>query len=201
MMDFNHAEFWEGSYRDARLNWDLGGPTPVFCTLAEERAFPAGRLIVLGAGLGHDARLFARHGHHVTALDFAPGAVRAMRALQDPAHPIVILQADFFALPSALDGVFDVVLEYVFYCAIDPARRPDYAEGVARLLRPGGRFVGLVFPTDKRPGGPPFTARPEELIGLLEAQGLVLERREARPETIKPRRGREELVVMRRLPD
>jgi SAM-dependent methyltransferase len=199
-MDVNHADFWESNYRDARLNWDLGGPTPVFRALAEEGAFPAGRLIVLGAGLGHDARLFARHGHEVTALDFAPGAARAMRALQDPAHPVDILQADFFSLPQALDRGFDAVLEYVFYCAIDPARRPDYAKTVARLLRPGGRFIGLIFPTDERPGGPPFTSRPEELIALLEGQGLALERRETRPETIKPRRGREELVVMRRLP-
>jgi SAM-dependent methyltransferase len=199
-MDPNHADFWEANYRGARLNWDLGGPTPVFCALAESGIIPPGRMIVLGAGLGHDARLFARHGHQVTALDFAPGAARAMSALQDPAHPIVVLQADFFNLPPALDGIFDTVLEYVFYCAIDPVRRPAYAEVVARLLRPDGRFFGLIFPTDEHPGGPPFTARPAELIALLEARGLALERREVRPETIKPRRDREELVVMRLAP-
>jgi SAM-dependent methyltransferase len=197
-MDANDAAFWESNYRDARLNWDLGGPTPVFCALAEGGTLPPGRMIVLGAGLGHDARLFARHDFQVTALDFAPGAARAMRALQDPAHPIVILQEDFFALPPALDGLFDYVLEYVFYCAIDPGRRADYAGVVARLLRPGGQFIGLVFPTDERPGGPPFQARPEELAHLLAERGLGLEARGPHPATIKPRRGREELLLMRK---
>ncbi|MBK7217071.1 MAG: hypothetical protein IPH95_08465 [Candidatus Promineofilum sp.] len=79
-----------------------------------EREFAPGRMIVPGAGLGDDARLFARHGFQVTAVDFAPTAAQAMRARQASAAPIVILQADWFTLPAVLRGVFDYVLEYVF---------------------------------------------------------------------------------------
>ena len=194
--DPNTADFWEANYREGRRRWELGGATPVFRRLAEGGAFAPGRMIVPGAGLGDDARLFARHGFQVTAVDFAPTAVRAMHARQDPAAPLVILQADWFALPGALSGVFDYVLEYVFVGAIDPARREAYADVVAGLLRPGGRFVGLLGPISAPIGGPPFAVRPDDIIALLAARGLSLLRREWPPDSVPQRQGVEALVVM-----
>ena len=77
--DPNTAAFWEANYREGQRRWELGGATPVFRRLAESGEFAPGRMIVPGAGLGDDARLFARHGFQVTAVDFAPTAARAMR--------------------------------------------------------------------------------------------------------------------------
>jgi hypothetical protein len=65
MSDVNSPQFWQQSYQDGRFPWDLGGPTPVFQRLLEHKRFPPGRMIVLGAGRGHDARLFARYGFNV----------------------------------------------------------------------------------------------------------------------------------------
>lgn len=192
--------FWESNYRAARLPWDLNGPTPALARLAADSDFHPGRMIVPGAGMGHDARLFARRGFQVTAVDFAPGAVRAMLALQDPAAPLIILQADLFALPPALTGVFDYVLEYYCYCAIHPARREEYARVVAELLQPGGRFVGLMGPTGVRAGGPPYAVHVDALIALLQASGLDLLHREFPPNSIPTRKGNEELVVMAKRP-
>ena len=194
--DPNTPDFWESNYRAGPRRWELGGATPVFQRLAESGEFAPGRMIVPGAGLGDDARLFARHGFQVTAVDFAPTAAQAMRARQDPAAPIVILQADWFNLPAALRGVFDYVLEYVFVGAIDPARREAYADVVAGLLRPGGRFIGLLGPIGAPPGGPPFAVQPDDIIALLAARGLSLLRREWPPDSVPQRRGVEELVVM-----
>ncbi len=194
--DPNTADFWEANYRAGPRRWELGGATPVFRRLAESGEFAPGRMIVPGAGLGDDARLFARYGFQVTAVDFAPTAVRALHARQDPTAPIVILKADWFALPAALNGRFDYVLEYVFVGAIDPTRRATYADVVAGLLRPGGRFIGLLWPTGARPGGPPFAVRPDDIIALLAARGLSLVRREWPPDSVPHRQGVEELVVM-----
>ena len=158
--EHNTPEFWECNYRQGERRWELGGATPVFRRLAESGEFAPGRMIVPGAGLGDDARLFARHGFQVTAVDFAPSAAQAMHARQDPNAPIIILRADWFDLPAALSGVFDYVLEYVFVTAIDPARREAYADVVAGLLRPGGRFIGLLGPIGAPPGGPPLPSPP-----------------------------------------
>ncbi len=200
MSDINRPDFWETIYRQGQAPWDLGQPTPVFRRLAENGALSPGRMIVLGAGLGHDARLFARHDFQVTAVDFADQAVAAMHRLADPNAPIVIMQADLFNLPALFDRLFDYVLEYVCYCALDPSRREEYADVVHDLLGPGGRYVALAFPIEEREGGPPFSVDPAELISLLQARGFTLERREEPADSVPNRRGREELLILQKQP-
>ena len=196
--DHTTPGFWEANYRQGQRRWELGGATPVFQRLAESGEFAPGRMIIPGAGLGDDGRLFARHGFQVTAVDFAPTAARAMHARQDPAEPLVILQADWFDLPPRLNGVFDYVLEYVFIAAIDPAQRAAFADVVAALLRPGGTFIGLLWPIGTHSGGPPFAVQPDDVIALLADRGLSLLRRERPPDSVPWRQGKEELVVMAR---
>lgn len=198
MSGVSTKEFWQRLYEKGRTGWDLGGPTPVFRRLVEEGRFQPERMIVLGAGRGYDARLFARHGYQVTAVDFAPAAVAALRARNDPEAPLAVINADIFDLNSMLFGAFDYVLEYTFYCAIDPQRRAEYAAIVSDLLAPGGRFIGLAFPIGEREGGPPFAVDPDELITLLEERELRLEHRETPPDSVSPRRGREELLILRK---
>ena len=193
--DVNSPEKWDANYRDGTDGWDLGDPTPVFRRLLAEGRFAPGRLIVLGAGRGHDAREFARHGFEVTAVDFSPLAAREMERLADPAAPVQVLQKDLFSLPAGLDGSFDYVLEYTCFCAIDPARRGDYARLVRRLLKPGGIYIDLAFPLDGRAGGPPFAVTQGEITDLFGGQGFALLEREKPADSISPRRGAEELFI------
>lgn len=196
MSDVDSPEFWQSIYKAGATHWDLGGTTPVFCTLAESGKYPPGRMIVLGAGRGYDARMFARKGFTVTAVDFASEAVRDMQMLAKPDAPVAALRADIFKLPPFFKGTFDYVLEYVTYCAIDPSRRGDYADVVADLLAPSGRFIGLIFPLGCHEGGPPFAVDADELVRKFEQRGLRLVHREFPEDSIKPRKGREELIIV-----
>lgn len=195
MTNVNSAKFWENVYQNGRAPWDLGKPTPVFRRLLESEQFTPGRMIVLGAGLGHDARMFARHGFTVTAVDFAAEAAREMQALNDLEAPVDIIHADIFALPEALNGTFDYVLEYTCFCAIDPQRRPEYADLVTSLLKPGGIYIALAFPIWDRPGGPPFAVSPDELIQLLSGRGFNLHQRQRPADSVPSRREFEELLI------
>jgi methyl halide transferase len=197
-MDANQPRFWESNYHSGRLPWDLAQPVPVFRHLVKSGRFPPGKMIVPGAGTGHDARLFARHGFQVTAVDFAPGAIKAMQALQVPNASIIIMQADLFDLPSFLTGRFDYVLEYTCFCAIDPGRRGEYADVVHGLLRPGGTFLALAWPIGSRAGGPPFTIQPEVMIALFADRGFSLLHREIPFDSVPERQGQEELILMQR---
>ena len=192
----NSPAFWEKIYREGRAGWDLGGPTPAFRRHLLAGALAPGRLMVLGAGRGHDAREFARHGFSVTAVDFADEPVRDMRALADPHAPVEILQSDIFQLPQSLNGAFDMLLEYTCYCAIHPSRRGEYADVVARLLRPGAAYLAMLFPLDDHAGGPPFAVSPAEFIALFEARGFRLNWREAPLDSAPQRRGIEELLLL-----
>ncbi len=197
-LDVNLPEKWEADYQGGTDGWDLAGPTPVLKRLATSGRFPPGRMLVPCAGRGHDAREFARHGFDVTAVDFSPSAVNEMRRLADPQAPIAIVQHDLFELPHRYDGTFDYVLQYTCFCAIDPGRRTDYADLIARLLKPGGIYIDLAFPLDARRGGPPFATSAAEIIALFEGRGFQLAAREQPADSISPRRHAEELLVFRK---
>ena len=58
--DVNSPHFWDELYKSNHFHWDLGGPTLVFQSLAERRLLKPGKMLVLGAGRGHDADRFQR---------------------------------------------------------------------------------------------------------------------------------------------
>jgi len=194
----NSPSKWEADYERKTDGWDLGGPTPVFKRLASSGQFKPGQMIVLGAGRGHDAREFARHGFSVTAVDFASHAVHEMQRLADPSAPVEILQSDLFALPHGFKNTFDYVLEYTCFCAIDPNRRAEYADLVTHLLKPEGVYIDLAFPLDGRAGGPPFAVKESEVIDLFQKRGLNLISREKPDESISKRRHAEELFIFQK---
>jgi len=198
MKDVNSPQKWDADYARRTDGWDLGGPTPVFRRLASSRKLAPGRMLVICAGRGHDAREFARHGFQVTAVDFAAHAVREMHRLQDPTAPIEVWQQDLFELPEDLSHSFDYILEYTCFCAIDPRRRAEYADLITRLLRRGGLFINLAFPLDERTGGPPFAVKGSEILGLFRKRGFKLLWHEKPPDSVGPRRPAEELFIFQK---
>lgn len=195
----DEAAFWQDLYRSNGARWDLGAPTPVFARLAANGQMAVGAMIVLGAGHGHDARMFAHYGFAVTAVDFATDAIETMQALDDPRNPVAIVQSDFFALSPDYNGRFQYVLDYTSFCAIDPARRGEYVDLVARLLAKNGRFITLAFPIGTRSGGPPFTVQPDNIIERFTERRFQLIHREMPPDSVASRKGVEELLIMQKM--
>ena len=198
MSDVNSPSFWEESYRSGRTGWDLGMPTPVFQRLAESEIFLPGKMLVICAGRGYDARLFARRGFQVTAVDFADQAVKEMQSMLNPDLSMEVIQADLFDLPAFMQAEFDYILEYTCFCAIDPQRRTDYIESVSSLLKPGGYYIALAFPIAQRTGGPPFLVTPDELIDPLGDRGFELITREIPGDSVPGREGIEELLILKK---
>jgi len=196
--DVNSPQKWEADYLRGTDGWDLGGATPIFKRLASSKRFKPGRMIVLGAGRGHDAREFSRHGFNVTAVDFSEYVVKQMRELNEPDAPIEILQHDIFTLPEELNNSFDYLLEYTCFCAIDPQRRSEYADLVTRLLKSNGTYIDLAFPLDTHAGGPPFSVSESEIFDLFLSRGFKLLMREKPEDSVKPRRHAEELFIFQK---
>ena len=198
MSDVSSPSFWEENYRSGHTGWDLGMPTPVFQRLAESGKFPPGKMLVLCAGRGYDARLFARLGFNVTAVDFAEEAVKEMQTLVDPNISMEVIQADLFDLPVFMNEEFDYILEYTCFCAIDPQRRADYIHSVSSLLKLGGIYIALAFPIGGRTGGPPFVVTPDELVEPLSERGFELILREVPEDSVPGREGIEELLILKK---
>jgi len=192
-------EYWEEAYVADDMGWDLGGPTPVFKAWIQTEPSPL-NICILGAGNGWDAIEFTQSGHKVTAVDFAESAVKNMKnaAITNKVE-FTILHCDIFNIDDFYFQKFDVVLEYTCFCAIDPSQRINYIQLVNNLLKPGGRFVGLLFPTDKLPsdGGPPFAVNIDNTLSQFQNH-FTLEKRQEHELSISPRKGREEFIILRK---
>ena len=205
-IDHNSSEYWSQRYQTGNNQWDLGKETAVFKTLLDTSPYfsqpPEQPFSVLipGCGFGHDAIAFAQRGFEVTALDFAPEPLEylAQQARMNNVR-LNILERDVFTLSWDLPSSFDIVIEYACYCAIDPARRQEYANVLASTLKPGGIVAGLFFPMDEVVRtSPPFSVHDEEIHQQFEKAGFVLVSSELPRESHPARAGRERLMIFRK---
>ena len=98
------------------------------------------RVLELGCGAAAGARWLAGQGAEVTGLDLSAGMLRhAARAARRSGVRVPLVQADALALPFR-DAAFDVVCT-AFGAVPFVADSAAVMREVARVLRPGGRWV------------------------------------------------------------
>ena len=189
---------WEDRYRTGDMPWEKGSAHPALIAFLKSNPV-RGRVLVPGCGLGHDVRALAATADEVIGLDIAPAAIQ-----QAKAHPSVggerYLRGDFFDLPPALRGSFDLVFEHTCFCAIDPALRGDYVSAVTSALRPEGELLAVFYldpGLDPGETGPPFGVAPVELDALFGSRFDVI--KEWNPTMTYPgREGRETCRILKR---
>lgn len=194
---------WNERYLKGETPWEKGAPAPPLLELLEKtdpEIWGGGKVLVPGCGTGHDVRALSSRGIKALGLDLAEEAFRRAEA-----HPKVGEEnyeiADFLDAGWREGKHFSAIWEHTCFCAIDPARREDYAKACADLIVTGGCLVGVFFLNPYDPGedweGPPFPTEVQELDSYFSPWF----KREAAwvPESAYPgREGREWLAVYRR---
>ncbi|MFV8749327.1 methyltransferase domain-containing protein [Nannocystaceae bacterium ST9] len=164
------ASVWNARYAEGSDRWDLGRAPPILDRLiAEQRA--RRRVLVPGAGHGHDALAWARAGHRVVAFDIAPLAVASLRRrASEQGVEVDAREVDVLAPPVELRGEFDLVWEQTCLCALAPEQRRPYLQAMSHLLGPSGQMVALLW-NHGNEGGPPWDMNPvlveQLLVGLF----------------------------------
>ena len=165
----DYPDFWDRKYILNESKWDIGFPTPVFVDWFNKNSKKK-KILVPGCGIGHDALFLARKGHDVYALDFSNEAIKSLsrRAETENIH-INILNKSIFDMKNYYQK-FDIILEYTFFCAINPIDRFKYIKVAYNLLVDNGLFVGMLLPIQKalNEGGPPFGVDLPETISMFE---------------------------------
>lgn len=153
---------WEKCYQEGATPWDRGGAAPPLSELLAHLGtapWGGGPVLVPGCGTGHDVRELAAAGIPAVGLDISPTAVAQASAL--PATGGECYECGDFLDPLWAEGRrFRAIWEHTCFCAIDPARRADYARAAAAVLAPGCCLFGVFYLDPHKPGeshdGPPF---------------------------------------------
>jgi SAM-dependent methyltransferase len=126
-------------------NWDIGRPQRAFVHLEEAGAIGP-RVLDVGCGTGELALFLARRGHRVLGVDFAPRAVATAREKarwrRVDAQFLVWDALDLPALASR-GLTFDTVTDSAMLHTLAGSDRDRFVDGVASVLRPGGRLLVL----------------------------------------------------------
>jgi SAM-dependent methyltransferase len=150
--------------------WDTGRPQPA---LVESAGLVTGTVLDAGCGTGENALFFAARGHQVTGIDFLQEPIeRAKRKAAQRGIAATFLVRDALTL-AGWGERFDTVIDSgLFHVFPDDARR-RYVEGLARVLRLGGRLLLLCF-SDAEPGthGPRRVSRAELEAAFTEGWEL-----------------------------
>jgi cyclopropane fatty-acyl-phospholipid synthase-like methyltransferase len=163
--------------------WDIGKPQKPFLDVADQIT---GSILDAGCGTGDTALFLAGRGCQVTGIDFLEVPIRraqgkaAERGLQ-----VTFLVKDAMTLndwSERFDNGIDSGLFHVF----SDADRQRYVEGLATVLKPGGRLFLMCF-SDEEPGtqGPRRVSKTELQDAFAHGwsiQSIEPSRAEVRPD-------------------
>jgi SAM-dependent methyltransferase len=171
------AEHWDERYRGAGLVWSAG---PNQFVEAECADLPPGRALDLACGEGRNAVWLAARGWHVTGVDFSAVALEKAAAVSVDDERLTWVCAD--VLTYRTDELADLIV--LAYLQVSETERRQVLTNAVADLAPGG--VLLLISHDLSnftdgvggPQNPAVLTTPVAVAGLLEGEGLVIDRAE-----------------------
>ena len=139
--------------------WDIDGPQKALADAADKIQ---GSILDAGCGTGETALYFASRGHKVTGIDFLDEPIRrAKQKAVERKLPVSFFVMNALALQQ-LPEVFDSAIDSGLFHVFSDEDRRRYVEGLASVLKPGGRLFLICF-SDAEPGeqGPRRVSRRE----------------------------------------
>ena len=162
--------------------WEIGRPQKAILDVADRIT---GSVLDSGCGTGENALFLASRGQKVTGIDFLAEPINlAKQKAGEWGLTATFLVMDALALKE-LREVFDNVIDSGLFHVFGDDDRRRYVEGLASVLKPGGRLFLLCF-SDAEPGeqGPRRVTRKE--IEDAFTEGWVVESIEPSRYEVRP---------------
>jgi len=194
------ANYWTDRWANGQTGWDIGHPNHGLVAEVKKRFPPTTKILIPGAGRGLEAEALWEAGYLDTYVcDWAPNAfeqllksavlAKAIPNLEERRSRLIV--SDFFELRNS----FDLIIEQTFFCALDPSLREAYVDQASSLLKPVGKWLGILFDCHFPTNGPPFGGDKELYIKLF-SKSFEIEYFEQFDASIAPRQGKELLGLM-----
>lgn len=165
VLELPEETFWNDRYKSNETGWDLGKVSPPLKAYIDHLRDKNIRILIPGCGNSYEAEYLLEKGFkNITLIDIAPALVEKLKIKFQSDPNIRIVLGDFFTHT----GVYDLVLEQTFFCAIHPLLRKAYVSKMKDLLDQGGRIAGVLFDKKFEKEGPPYGGSKEEYRNLFE---------------------------------
>ena len=129
-----------------KIPWNIETPPDILVRLVRNRRLVPCRTIEFGCGAGNYAVWLAQQGFDVTGIDISPSAIElAQENARSQGVQCTFLVADVLGDLPEVKGPFDFSFDWELLHHIYPDDRPRYVANVARLLRPGARYLSVCF--------------------------------------------------------
>ncbi len=162
--------------------WDIGKPQKPFIDVADRIT---GSVLDAGCGTGDTALFLAERGCKVTGIDFLDVPIqRAKQKAAERGVPATLLVKDAMTLKDWTER-FDAVIDSGLFHVFSDDDRRRYVDGLATVLKPGGRLFLMCF-SDQEPGeqGPRRVSKKE--LHSAFAEGWSIESVEAVQIEVRP---------------
>ena len=188
------GKYWDEKYVLNSTGWDIGYVSTPLKEYFDQLRDKNIKILIPGAGRAWEAEYLYQNGfNNVTILDYSIEAIKEVtnRCPDFPRENIVT--DDFFHHK----GKYDLIIEQTFFSSLNPGQRKDYAKHVDKLLKNGGKLVGLLFNHRFEFDGPPFGGTENEYLRLFSSIFDILKMEPAN-NSIKPRKGRELFMLLQK---
>lgn len=188
------AGYWDRQYKNNKTGWDVGYASTPIKEFIDHLSDKSLSILVPGAGNAYEVEyLFNKGFRNTFLLDFSREGIRSFqhRCPEFPEEQIIC--EDFFIHK----GSYDLIIEQTFFSSVSRLKRHDFSKKIYHLLNPGGHFAGLLFNHEFDFDGPPYGGTFEEYLKLF-GNKFIIEKMEVAYNSIKPRRGRELFVMLRK---
>lgn len=189
------TDYWESRWQEKQTGWDIGHVSTPIKEYADQLEQKDIDILIPGCGQAWEGEYLHRNGFtNVYLLDIAPTALHTFhnRVQSFPADHLMV--NDFFKVSKT----FDLIIEQTFFCALDPSMRAAYVEQASKLLKPGGKIMGLLFETDFGNNHPPFGGTKLEYEELFTPY-FEIQVMEKSKNSISPRMGAELFILLKKL--
>lgn len=192
-MNLNKA-YWTKRYLSNDIPWDAGAVTTPIKKYIDQLTNKELKILIPGVGNGYELRyLYEKGFKNVYGLDFSETPINSF-SNANPYFPKQQLLVDDFFEHSA---TYDLIIEQTFFCALQPELRPLYVNKMHSLLKPNGKFVGVLFAFPLTEKGPPFGGSLEKYEQLFSTNFLI-ETLQPCYNSIKPRQNNEYFIILKK---